>query len=114
MLWAFSVKPGRSGLSMTRAMQRAARSRGATTVTGLFGESALGTWQALALASCGAADDLPAEVTRYLEMREQIVFDVPRIERGAIALPDAPSVAERVDWERVRRFEAAPAIHVNF
>jgi L-Ala-D/L-Glu epimerase len=99
---AFSVKPGRLGLSTARAMQRAARLRGATTVTGLFGESALGTWQALALASCAAADDLPAEV------------DVPRIERVAIVLPDVPSVAERVDWERVRRFEAVPAIHVNF
>jgi hypothetical protein len=57
---------------------------------------------------------LPAEVTWYLEMREQVLFDVPRIERGAIVLPDVPSVAERVDWERVRRFEAVPAIHVNF
>lgn len=111
---AFSVKPGRFGLSVGRAMQAAARAQGAFTVTGLFGESALGTWQALALAACAEPDDLPAETTWYLEMREQVVHDVPPIRAGEIALPDAPSVAERVDWERVRRFEVAPAVHINY
>jgi len=105
---AFSLKPGRFGLTETRAMQRAAGAA-VTTVVGLFGESALGTWQALALAACLGPDALPAEVTWYLEMQEQVLHDTPRIRGGRIALPDAPSVAERMDWERLQRLAIAPA-----
>lgn len=100
---AFSLKPGRFGLSVTRQMQRLAEAAGATTVVGMFGESALGTWQALMQASCLDARALDAEVTWYLSMREQVLHDVPIVREGCIDLPDAACVAERVDWKQVAR-----------
>lgn len=109
----FSLKPGRFGLSETRAMLELARQADALTVVGLFGESALGTWQALSLAACPGAHSLPAEVTWYLEMQEQVLRDVPRIEGGRIALPETPSVAERIDWSRVQRLAIAPPVDIT-
>lgn len=106
---AFSLKPGRFGLSVTRAMQSLAEAAGATTVVGMFGESALGTWQALMQASCLDARSLPAEVTWYLSMREQIVDTVPRIQDGCIAMPATPAVSRRVDWARLERLSIASA-----
>lgn len=110
---AFSLKPGRFGLSETRAMLDAASALRATTVVGLFGESALGTWQALALAACQPDPALPAEVTWYLEMQDQVVSDVPAIRGGRIRLPDAASVAERIDWGRIERLAIAPSVDTS-
>lgn len=109
---AFSLKPGRFGLTITRAMQAQAAHARAITVTGLFGESALGTWQALALAATLDERALPAEVTWYLSMREQVVHDAPLIRDGCIDLPTTPSVAAQVDWMRVDRLSVAPAQHL--
>lgn len=105
---AFSLKPGRFGLSVTRAMQALAASAQAITVTGMFGESALGTWQALAQAATLDARALPAEVTWYLSMREQVVHEAPRVRDGCIELPPTPSVAAQVDWKQVDRLAVAP------
>lgn len=110
---AFSLKPGRLGLTETRTMLQQAQATGATTVVGMFGESALGTWQALALASGSGDGALPAEVTWYLAMQEQVMHDIPRIDGGSIALPEHACVADRVDWERVERFSIAPAINTR-
>ncbi len=60
---AFSLKPGRLGLTETRTMLGQAQAARALTVVGMFGESALGTWQALTLAACLGEHALPAEVT---------------------------------------------------
>ncbi|MFD0668948.1 mandelate racemase/muconate lactonizing enzyme family protein [Ramlibacter sp. MAHUQ-53] len=106
---AFSLKPGRFGLTVTRAMQALAEAAGATTVVGMFGESAVGTWQALMQAASLDARALPAEVTWFLSMREQVLHEVPAVRDGCIELPAAASVAGRVDWERVGRLSVAPA-----
>lgn len=111
---AFSLKPGRFGLSVTRAMQVLAEAAGATTVVGMFGESALGTWQALMQAACLGAQALPAEVTWYLSMREQVLAEIPLVRDGCIELPDAVGVARRVDWQRVDRLSVAPAQSLAF
>lgn len=100
---AFSLKPGRFGLSMTSDLMALARRLQALTVVGMFGESALGTWQALALASRQDQRALPAEVTWYLSMGEQIVHNPPVIRDGEISLQDDASVAALVDWERLKR-----------
>lgn len=101
---AFSLKPGRFGLSMTSGLLEMAQRAGALTVVGMFGESALGSWQALALAARQApAGSLPAEVTWYLAMREQVVTRIPAIRDGEVELQPEPSVAGLVDWDRLRR-----------
>lgn len=110
---AFSLKPGRLGLSTTRAMRSIAHGAQAITVTGMFGESALGTWQALALASTLGHTSLPAEVTWFLEMQEQVLDDIPSIKDGAIDMPAWASVADRVNWQRVQHLAVAPAIETN-
>jgi len=100
---ALSLKPGRFGLSDVRAMQRIAGPAGCAMVAGLMGESALGTLAALQFASTLPASGLPAELTWYLAMTEQIVTGMPDIIGGAIELPEAASLASLVDWGALQR-----------
>ena len=111
---AFSLKPGRFGLTVTREMQSRAEAAGALTVVGMFGESVLGTLQALMQASSLDAQALPAEVTWYLTMREQVLYEVPKVSEGCIVLPDAACVAGSVDWQLVARLSVAPAQFLSF
>jgi L-alanine-DL-glutamate epimerase-like enolase superfamily enzyme len=100
---AFSLKPGRLGLSDTRAMAALAQAAGCRTVVGMFGESALGTLAALQLSATLPGGSLPAENSWFLAMTRQILYMVPIIERGAIRLPDAAGIAAMVDWGRLER-----------
>jgi hypothetical protein len=75
---------------------------GAGMIAGLMGESALGTLAGLQFPSALSGPLLPAELTWYLAMTEQIV-EAPRIVEGAIELPDAASIASIVDWEKLER-----------
>jgi L-alanine-DL-glutamate epimerase-like enolase superfamily enzyme len=99
-----SAKPGRFGLSDCRLMQDAARQAGCGVVAGLMGESALGTLAALQFAAVVPAPMLPAELTWYLAMTEQVSTYVPAIVDGCVDLPDTPSLASLVDWSAVKRF----------
>ena len=101
---ALSLKPGRFGLSDARAMQRPAQSAGCIMVAGLMGESALGTLAALQFAATLPDASLPAELTWYLAMTEQVVAAMPPIVNGEIELPDSASISALVDWDAVRRF----------
>lgn len=100
---ALSLKPGRFGLSDTRAMRDLAHAAGCTTVVGLFGESALGTIAALQLAATLPPQALPAEVTWYLAMTEQITARPLDIRDGTIVLPREPGCAALVDWQALDR-----------
>jgi L-alanine-DL-glutamate epimerase-like enolase superfamily enzyme len=84
---ALSLKPGRFGLSDTRAMLEMANAAGCATVVGLFGESALGTLAALQLASILPPGGLPAETTWYLAMTRQKISSMPAIREGMLDLP---------------------------
>ena len=90
---ALSLKPGRFGLSDTRAMLDAANNAGCTTVVGLFGESALGTLTALQLASILPNGALPAETTWYLAMTRQVIETPLEIRGGAVRLPPGPGAS---------------------
>ncbi len=100
---ALSLKPGRFGLSDARAMQRLAQAESCDTVVGLFGESALGALAALQFAAALPDPKLPAEVSWFLAMTEQVVRETPVIEDGAVELPETPSLASLIDWEAIRR-----------
>lgn len=99
-----SAKPGRFGLSDCWLMHEAAREAGAGTVAGLMGESALGTLAALQFAAALPQPMLPAELTWYLAMTEQVSTHVPAIVDGCVDLPDASSLAALVDWDAVKRY----------
>jgi L-alanine-DL-glutamate epimerase-like enolase superfamily enzyme len=100
---AFSLKPGRLGLSDTRAMAALAEAAGCRAVVGMFGESALGTLAALQLSATLPAGSLPAENSWYLAMTQQILHTPLVITQGAIRLPDVAGSAALVDWARLEK-----------
>jgi L-Ala-D/L-Glu epimerase len=101
---ALSIKPGRFGLSDARAMQRLALQTTCSPVVGLMGESVLGTLAGLQFASAIPQPTLPAELTWFLAMIEQITTLTPKIVDGAIALPEPRSLGELIDWKAVERY----------
>ena len=100
---AISIKPGRFGISDSRAMQRLATDANCTPVVGLMGESLLGTYAALQFAAAIPDPALPAELSWYLAMTEQIVTVAPKVIQGTLKLPDTVSMAELIDWGAVER-----------
>jgi L-alanine-DL-glutamate epimerase-like enolase superfamily enzyme len=100
---AISIKPGRFGLSDSRAMQQLAIDANCTPVVGLMGESLLGTYAALQFAAAIPDPALPAELSWYLAMTEQIVTIAPKIIQGTLELPDTVSMAELIDWDAVEQ-----------
>ena len=101
---ALSVKPGRFGLSNARAMQTMALAADCSPVVGLMGESVLGTMCGLQFAAALPHPALPAELTWFLAMTEQITTMTPTIVDGAIDLPACASLAALIDWDAVRRY----------
>jgi len=99
---ALSIKPGRFGLTVARDMARLADSCGCAPVVGLMGESALGSLAGLQFACSLKASPLPAELSWFLAMQDQIVTPVPKVAGGNLELPQATSVASLVDWDVVQ------------
>ena len=102
---ALSIKPGRFGLSNARDMQTLAQQAGCAPVVGLMGESALGTLAALQFAAAVPHPVLPAELTWFLAMTEQITTVTPKIVDGAIDLPECSSLASLIDWHAMPRLQ---------
>ena len=100
---ALSVKPGRFGLSSARAMEQLARQSGCVSVVGLMGESALGTFAALQFAAALPHPVLPAELSWFLAMTEQVTTTTPEIVDGAVELPDVASLKSLIDWGALQR-----------
>lgn len=101
---AFSLKPGRFGLSETRLMSQLANDAGCRTVVGMFGESVLGSLAALQLSSTLPAESLPAENSWFLAMTQQIItHESLTIKDGAVRLPDIAGCAGLIDWKRVEK-----------
>src|SRR6266550_1131820 len=88
-------------------MSLRARRNARLPVVGLMGESVLGTLAGLQFAAT-LHSPLPAELTWYLAMTEQITTITPKIVDGAMDLPDGASLAALIDWSR----RAAPG-HVR-
>ena len=93
---ALSTKPGRVGLSESRAIASMAASRGARTAVGIYAESALGT-----LVNLQQPGAMAAEQTFFLVMQAQVSKLVPEIRGGRIELPAQADLAGLVDWEAV-------------
>jgi L-alanine-DL-glutamate epimerase-like enolase superfamily enzyme len=100
---ALSIKPGRFGLSKARSMEKLARESACASVVGLMGESALGTFAALQFAAALPQPALPAELSWFLAMTEQVTTVTPKIVDGAIDLPEQPSLESLIDWPSLQR-----------
>ena len=100
---ALSIKPGRFGLTHARAMQELAQQNGRDMVVGLMGESALGTLAGLQFATTIASPMLPAELTWFLAMTDQIIKEIPKIVDGMMELPACASLASLIDWGVVEK-----------
>ncbi len=98
---ALSIKPGRFGLTHARAMRDIAGPKNCGAVVGLMGESALGTLAGLQFASTIDAPILPAELTWFLAMTDQVFSQLPPIVDGSITLTESPSLAALIDWNAV-------------
>ncbi|HEX4409158.1 MAG TPA: mandelate racemase/muconate lactonizing enzyme family protein [Xanthobacteraceae bacterium] len=96
---ALSIKPGRFGLSHSHAMLKLMQQNGGNAVVGLMGESALGTLAGLQFAAAVDKPLLPAELTWFLAMKEQIISEVPEISNGVLTLTEKPSLAALIDWQ---------------
>jgi L-alanine-DL-glutamate epimerase-like enolase superfamily enzyme len=98
---ALSIKPGRFGLTHAQAMRDTAAQKKCNAVVGLMGESALGTLAGLQFASTIAEPILPAELTWFMAMTEQVIGEVPPVVDGSITLTASPSLAALIDWSAV-------------
>lgn len=94
---ALSTKPGRVGLSETRAIESLARAHGAKTAVGIYAESALGT-----LVNLQQPGSMAAEQTFFLGMTAQVTGFEIAIRAGQVELPAAANLAGLVDWARVK------------
>jgi L-Ala-D/L-Glu epimerase len=103
---AISIKPGRFGFSNARAMEKLALQAGCLPVVGLMGESVLGTLAGLQFAAAVPRPILPAELTWFLAMTEQITTVTPKIVDGAVDLPDCASLGALIDWRAVQQLAA--------
>jgi L-alanine-DL-glutamate epimerase-like enolase superfamily enzyme len=70
---------------------------------GLMGESALGTFAALQFAAALPHPVLPAELSWFLAMTEQVTAITPEIVDGAVELPDVASLESLIDWGALQR-----------
>jgi L-alanine-DL-glutamate epimerase-like enolase superfamily enzyme len=100
---ALSIKPGRFGLTHCHAMLDMVRRSGRDAVVGLMGESVAGTLTGLQFAATLDPPVLPAELTWFLAMNDQVVRQVPNIVDGKIEIPDSPSLAALIAWDVVEK-----------
>lgn len=105
---ALSIKAGRIGFTETRRINELAESGGASVAAGLYAESALGTLVSLQLAAALAHPLMPAELSFFLMLREQVLVTPLEVHDGCVSLPTGADFAQLIDWDRVRRFAVSP------
>jgi L-alanine-DL-glutamate epimerase-like enolase superfamily enzyme len=106
---AFSIKPGRIGISDGLAMARLCAARGARVVVGTFAETDVGSLHTLSFASAqqgagsGVGSAFAAESSFFLMFETSPLKSPLRIEGGRIRLPAEPGIAPLIDWTIVDR-----------
>ena len=113
---ALSLKPARIGLSDCLDQARLARETGILVHVGFGGESSLGALSALRLSDVLPYRDtwLPAEVSFFLMMKEQILTTPLDVEDGSVTLPDARSIASITDFEKIERLAKCKVVSGRF
>ena len=102
---ALSAKPGRVGLTESRAIAALAHAAGAAAVAGLHAESALGTLINLQQAAAIPAEAraTPAELAFFLVLRESVLAEPLAVHDGVVTLPDTADFSRVVKWDAVQR-----------
>lgn len=102
---ALSIKPGRYGLPEGYRIAELARAAGARACIGLFGESALGALTNLQAARRYPAltEFLPAELSFFLMLREQVLYAEPAIKGGLLRVPAPADIAASIDRNLLKR-----------
>ncbi len=99
-----SAKPGRIGVGEARRVVDCARTHDAKIVVGLYGESLLGTL--LNLSAMADLQDyflLPAELSFYLGLRDQIMTEQPKPSAGRLRCLTRIDDG-LLDWQALHRF----------
>ena len=99
---AFSVKPGRIGVSDGLAMSRLCTQRGAQVVVGMFAETQVGSLHTLSFAAAQGGN-FAAESSFFLMFRDSALREPLKVENGKVSLPGAAGFAPLVDWGAVDR-----------
>jgi len=102
---ALSLKPARVGLTECLLQAKFAQEHGIRVHVGFGGESSVGSCIALQLAGSLECRKtwLPAEVTFFTKMLEDLLLNPLNIENGAIRLPQMTSIASLLDFEKVKK-----------
>jgi L-Ala-D/L-Glu epimerase len=100
---ALMLKPGRIGISESRAIDALCAARGAAVSLGMYYESALGTALSLqCVAGLASRLVLPPEHSFFLMLTEQVVNAPLEVRGGKLRLPDEPDLSRLVDWQAVK------------
>ena len=102
---AIAVKPGIIGLSEARRIAEFASHHECAVNIGIGGESDAGSLAALGAAAALTlpATWLPPETSFFLLLADRIVAEPLHVAGGMLRRPDAGSISELIDWERVER-----------
>jgi L-alanine-DL-glutamate epimerase-like enolase superfamily enzyme len=99
---AFSIKPGRIGISEARAMGRLCLAGHAETVVGTFAETSIGTLHTLSFAA-SLAGRFAAESSFFLMFNESPLTQSLNVNGGILSLPGTAGFAPLIDWDMVKR-----------
>lgn len=100
---AISIKPGRVGIHEAGSIEALAAQYRADLCSGMFAESALGTYASLCYASTLKLPFLPAEQTFFLLMREQLMEGALEIGNGEALLGPDHDLDGLADWSRTEQ-----------
>jgi L-alanine-DL-glutamate epimerase-like enolase superfamily enzyme len=99
---AFSVKPGRIGITEGLDMARLAHSGHADTVVGMFAETPIGTLHTLSFATA-CHSRFAAESSFFLMFKDSPLKEPLVVKGGTVRLPDESGFAPLVNWELVSK-----------
>lgn len=99
---AFSVKPGRIGLTESRQMARICAERNARVVVGQFAETMVGSVTTLSFAAT-RSDRFPAESSFFLAFRDAPLKNPLLVRNGCVELPAVAGIERLLDWDQIER-----------
>jgi L-alanine-DL-glutamate epimerase-like enolase superfamily enzyme len=102
----FALKPSFIGFSEALRIADYAAQQDCAVHVGVGGESDVGSLATLGAAAklTSPATWLPAETSFFLLLRDRLLFEPLEITAGKLRLPNAKTLAELIDWERVEHF----------
>jgi L-alanine-DL-glutamate epimerase-like enolase superfamily enzyme len=103
---AVSVKPARTGFTISRKIVGLAESRNAHTIMGSQGDASIGVAAALCFGAAHASTAAEGgELDFFRQLSDDIVTTRPTISEGRMTVPtDAPGIGAEVDEDKLRHY----------